>query len=262
MQKAIPPPEPRKAALAFIFSIVLLDVIALGIIIPVLPKLVESMLGGDTPRAAETLRPVRHRLGADAVRVLAAAGCPVGPLRPPPRAAHLDAGPRARLHPDGARPDARLAVRRPHHLRHHLGQLLDRLRLHRRHHAVREARRRVRAGGCRLRRRLRAGAGASADCWARSTRACRSGLPAAFCLANAACGYFLLPESLPLGAAHGVPVGARQPGRLAAPAAHASSADGTGGRSLPLPTWRTPCCRRSPSSTPATATAGATRSWG
>jgi MFS family permease len=53
MQKAIPPPEPRKAALAFIFSIVLLDVIALGIIIPVLPKLVESMLGGDTPRAGE-----------------------------------------------------------------------------------------------------------------------------------------------------------------------------------------------------------------
>ena len=44
---------PPKAALAFIFAIVLLDVIALGIVIPVLPKLVESMLGGDTPRAAE-----------------------------------------------------------------------------------------------------------------------------------------------------------------------------------------------------------------
>src|SRR5204862_6577524 len=53
MQKANPPAEPRKAALAFIFTIVLLDVIALGIIIPVLPKLVESMLGGNTPRAAE-----------------------------------------------------------------------------------------------------------------------------------------------------------------------------------------------------------------
>jgi DHA1 family tetracycline resistance protein-like MFS transporter len=53
MQKAAPPPEPRKTAMAFIFSIVLLDVIALGIVIPVLPKLVESMLGGDTPRAAE-----------------------------------------------------------------------------------------------------------------------------------------------------------------------------------------------------------------
>jgi DHA1 family tetracycline resistance protein-like MFS transporter len=44
---------PRKAALAFIFVIVLLDAIAVGIIIPVLPKLVESMLGGNTPRAAE-----------------------------------------------------------------------------------------------------------------------------------------------------------------------------------------------------------------
>jgi DHA1 family tetracycline resistance protein-like MFS transporter len=53
MQKATPPPEPRNTAFAFIFTIVLLDVIALGIIIPVLPMLVESMLGGDTPRAAE-----------------------------------------------------------------------------------------------------------------------------------------------------------------------------------------------------------------
>src|SRR5258705_1258895 len=44
---------PRKAALAFIFAIVLLDVIALGIVIPVLPKLIETMLGGNTPRAAE-----------------------------------------------------------------------------------------------------------------------------------------------------------------------------------------------------------------
>jgi DHA1 family tetracycline resistance protein-like MFS transporter len=44
---------PPKAALAFIFAIVLLDVIALGIVIPVLPKLIETMLGGDTPRAAE-----------------------------------------------------------------------------------------------------------------------------------------------------------------------------------------------------------------
>jgi MFS transporter, DHA1 family, tetracycline resistance protein len=44
--------SPRKAALAFIFAIVLLDVIALGIVVPVLPKLIETMLGGDTPRAA------------------------------------------------------------------------------------------------------------------------------------------------------------------------------------------------------------------
>ena len=40
-------------ASSHIFAIVLLDVIALGIVIPVLPKLIETMLGGDTPRAAE-----------------------------------------------------------------------------------------------------------------------------------------------------------------------------------------------------------------
>ena len=42
----------RKAALAFIIVTVMLDMLALGVIIPVLPKLVESMLGGDTSRAA------------------------------------------------------------------------------------------------------------------------------------------------------------------------------------------------------------------
>ncbi|KAB2913138.1 MAG: TCR/Tet family MFS transporter [Hyphomicrobiaceae bacterium] len=53
MQRAAPRTEARKAAIPFIFAVVLIDVIALGIMIPVLPKLVESMLGGDTPRAAE-----------------------------------------------------------------------------------------------------------------------------------------------------------------------------------------------------------------
>jgi MFS transporter, DHA1 family, tetracycline resistance protein len=53
MQKPTPKPEPRKAALAFIFVVVVLDVMALGIIIPVLPKLVETMAGGNTARAAE-----------------------------------------------------------------------------------------------------------------------------------------------------------------------------------------------------------------
>jgi DHA1 family tetracycline resistance protein-like MFS transporter len=53
MQKATPIPERRPAALTFIFIMVVLDVIAIGIIIPVLPKLVESMSGGNTARAAE-----------------------------------------------------------------------------------------------------------------------------------------------------------------------------------------------------------------
>jgi len=44
---------PRRAAVVFIFITVALDVLALGVIIPVLPKLVASFLGGDTARAAE-----------------------------------------------------------------------------------------------------------------------------------------------------------------------------------------------------------------
>jgi len=43
----------RSAALVFIFITVVVDVLALGIIIPVLPKLVEGFMGGDTARAAE-----------------------------------------------------------------------------------------------------------------------------------------------------------------------------------------------------------------
>src|SRR5215813_10602300 len=45
--------RPTRAALSFIFVTVVLDVMALGIIIPVLPRLVESMVGGNTARAAE-----------------------------------------------------------------------------------------------------------------------------------------------------------------------------------------------------------------
>ncbi|MGQ0699094.1 MAG: TCR/Tet family MFS transporter [Panacagrimonas sp.] len=44
---------PRPAALVFIFITVVLDTIAFGIIIPVLPKLVEQFAGGDTAHAAE-----------------------------------------------------------------------------------------------------------------------------------------------------------------------------------------------------------------
>ena len=42
----------RKAALAFIFVTVVLDVIAMGVVIPVLPTLVEGFLGGNTASAA------------------------------------------------------------------------------------------------------------------------------------------------------------------------------------------------------------------
>lgn len=42
----------RRAALAFIFVTVMLDMLAFGVIIPVLPQLIEAFLGGDTVRAA------------------------------------------------------------------------------------------------------------------------------------------------------------------------------------------------------------------
>jgi MFS transporter, DHA1 family, tetracycline resistance protein len=46
-------PQRRRAALAFIFITVVLDMLALGMIVPVLPKLVEDFLHGNTARAAE-----------------------------------------------------------------------------------------------------------------------------------------------------------------------------------------------------------------
>src|SRR5215813_5171867 len=45
----------RRAAVAFILITVLLDMLALGMIIPVLPKLIEAFRGGDTARAATTI---------------------------------------------------------------------------------------------------------------------------------------------------------------------------------------------------------------
>jgi MFS transporter, DHA1 family, tetracycline resistance protein len=44
-----------KAAFAFVFVTVLLDMLAIGVIIPVLPRLVLNFLGGDTVRAADML---------------------------------------------------------------------------------------------------------------------------------------------------------------------------------------------------------------
>src|SRR5882757_6333727 len=50
----LPPITPvRRAAFIFIFITVLLDMLAIGIIIPVLPKLVVAFVGGDTVRGAD-----------------------------------------------------------------------------------------------------------------------------------------------------------------------------------------------------------------
>ena len=45
-------PAARPAAMIFIFITVLIDILAFGLIIPVLPHLVEEFVGGDTATAA------------------------------------------------------------------------------------------------------------------------------------------------------------------------------------------------------------------
>lgn len=52
MDATAPTGAARRAALAFIFVTVLIDVLAFGLIIPVLPHLVEEFVGGDTEQAA------------------------------------------------------------------------------------------------------------------------------------------------------------------------------------------------------------------
>ncbi len=46
------PPGPRRAAVIFIFVTVMLDMIAVGVIVPVLPKLIVDFAGGDTAGGA------------------------------------------------------------------------------------------------------------------------------------------------------------------------------------------------------------------
>ncbi|MFN7943339.1 MAG: TCR/Tet family MFS transporter [Thermoanaerobaculia bacterium] len=56
MSTPLAPPNPgaapRRAAIAFVFVTVLLDMLAVGVIVPVLPRLVVLLEGGDTARAA------------------------------------------------------------------------------------------------------------------------------------------------------------------------------------------------------------------
>ena len=49
------PPAPRRAALAFIFITLLLDILALGLIVPVLPRIVAGFVEDDPSRTARVL---------------------------------------------------------------------------------------------------------------------------------------------------------------------------------------------------------------
>ena len=52
MSDAAARPAHRRAAVAFVFVTVMLDMLALGIIVPVFPKLVEGFVGGDAAKGA------------------------------------------------------------------------------------------------------------------------------------------------------------------------------------------------------------------
>jgi len=118
----------RRAALVFIFVTVLLDMLALGLIMPVLPPLVVTFVGGDTARAAEL-----YGLAFTLFAAMQFVASPVlGALSDRPA---VERRARPRLHRHGARAERRLApgwarvVRA--HLREHHGRGCLRRRRHR-----------------------------------------------------------------------------------------------------------------------------------
>ena len=94
--------EPRQAAVFFILVTVALDMLSFGIIIPVLPRLVEEFLGGDTAQAAEI-----YGLMGTAWALMQFIGSPiqgraVRSFRPAAGGAPLQLRPRSRFHSHGA----------------------------------------------------------------------------------------------------------------------------------------------------------------
>ena len=47
-------PQPRRATVTFILVVLLLDTLGIGVVIPVLPRLIESMVSGDLAQASRT----------------------------------------------------------------------------------------------------------------------------------------------------------------------------------------------------------------
>ena len=102
----------RRAAFVFIFITVLLDMLALGMIVPVLPRLVVDFVGGDAARGADYLG-----LFGTAWALMQFVFSPMhGVLSDrfgrKPLILHLQLRAWPRLHPDGAGADAVVAVRR------------------------------------------------------------------------------------------------------------------------------------------------------
>ena len=47
-----PPTQKRQAAMIFILITLFIDILGIGIIIPILPELIKEFVGGDTPPAS------------------------------------------------------------------------------------------------------------------------------------------------------------------------------------------------------------------
>ncbi len=210
------PQAPRRAALAFIFVTVVLDMLALGMIVPVLPHLIEDFLGGDTPRAAQVVGVFGTVWARDAVLLDAGHGRAVGSLRPPTRDPAVQPRTRPRLRADGARADLAWLF---------VGRLISGVTaasvstgdgLRGRRDAARAPGAEFRLASASRSASASCSARRSAACSGRSIRACRSGRPPALSLLNAAYGFFVLPESLPPRKTSRVRVAARQPAGLAA----------------------------------------------
>jgi DHA1 family tetracycline resistance protein-like MFS transporter len=119
-------PVRRSGAVAFIFVTILLDMFALGMIMPILPKLVESFVANDTASAARIFG-----LFGTAWALMQFLFSPIiGSVRPAAGGAAVKFRAGAGLRADGAGAVADLAVRRPGNLGHHLGERLDGVRLH------------------------------------------------------------------------------------------------------------------------------------
>ena len=105
------------------------------------------------------VRPVRHRLGADADHLLAGARIAVGSFWTAAGDPHLLRRSRPRLHSDGAGAESVVAAGRPGDIRHHRGELQHGRRLYLGRHAARKARREFWLDRSCIRHRIRAGSG-------------------------------------------------------------------------------------------------------
>ena len=132
-------PKHGRAAFAFIFVTVLLDMLALGIIVPVLPKLIIQFEHGDVAVAARQVGIFAFVWAAMQFYLCAGHGRAVGPLWAQTDRTVVELRLRLRLPVHGPGADVALVVRGPRDLRHHLRKLSNGERIHRRRNPARAA---------------------------------------------------------------------------------------------------------------------------